>query len=316
MMTSILLFPGQGAQKPGMARDLYEKYSEVKELFKIAGDYSSFNAEKLLFESTEDELKETERTQVAITLANLASYEALKAEGLLEEVLGVAGFSLGEYAALKAAGVCNYEDIFTLVAERGRLMAKAGKQIIEARGAVAMAAVMGLSVQQVEEVVKSLGRDDVFCANYNSPTQLILSGLEAGINAAEPLLKEAGARRVMPLKVSGPFHTPLLNEAAAGFSEVLGKVTFNNPIIPIFSNVSGRQISSGEEARSLLAKQICNPVLWLAVEEGLKKLAAADTKVIECGPGNVLAGLWKAIFNEKVELAATTAQISELKSKN
>lgn len=315
-MTSILLFPGQGAQKPGMARDLYEKYSEVKELFKIAGDYSSFNAEKLLFESTEDELKETERTQVAITLANLASYEALKAEGLLEEVLGVAGFSLGEYAALKAAGVCNYEDIFTLVAERGRLMAKAGKQIIEARGAVAMAAVMGLSVQQVEEVVKSLGRDDVFCANYNSPTQLILSGLEAGINAAEPLLKEAGARRVMPLKVSGPFHTPLLNEAAAGFSEVLGKVTFNNPIIPIFSNVSGRQISSGEEARSLLAKQICNPVLWLAVEEGLKKLAAADTKVIECGPGNVLAGLWKAIFNEKVELAATTAQISELKSKN
>jgi [acyl-carrier-protein] S-malonyltransferase len=309
-MTQILLFPGQGAQKVGMAKDLFDTYPSVRELFKTASEQSGFDTEHLLFAGSDDELKETEKTQVAVTLANLASYEALKNEGLRDEAtLAVAGFSLGEYAALAAGGVCSYKDVFYLVRERGRLMAQAGSAITTAKGAVGMAAVMGLDAEKVKEIVNVSGRNDVFCANYNSPSQIILSGLENGIEAIEKPLKEAGAKRVIKLKVSGPFHTPLLSEAAAAFSEVLNKVTFNNPKTALFSNVNGQKITKGSEIKKLLEKQISNPVLWMDIEHNIRQLMQADTVVAECGPGIVLGGLWRAMFNENIRAVSTVDQV-------
>jgi [acyl-carrier-protein] S-malonyltransferase len=312
-MTPIILFPGQGAQRVGMAHDFYKSYPSVQNLFKVAREQSGFDCVKLLFESNEAELKETEKTQVAVTLANLASYRALQENGLNEaNTLAVAGFSLGEYAALVAAKVCSEADIFTLVRERGRLMAKAGKAIIENEGEVGMAAIVGLSTNKVEEIVKAEGKNKVFCANYNAPNQTIISGLLAGIDKLEPMLKEAGARRVLKLNVSGPFHTPFLHKAGDEFAVTLSKITFNNPQTKLVSNVTGAIVTTGDEVKTLLQRQISSPVQWVACQQVLKTLALNDTVIAECGPGNVLSGLWKTLFNENIKVVGNLEQAKEL----
>ncbi|MGL4524075.1 MAG: ACP S-malonyltransferase [Spirochaetia bacterium] len=291
-----VLFPGQGAQYVGMAKDLFDQYQCVKDLFQKTSQIIGMDSQKLLFESDDETLRKTENTQVAITLANLSAFFALKEEGLgSQQMAAVAGFSLGEYSALVASEVISAETCMSLVHQRGQIMQAQGEKIIAERGEVGMAAVVGLSPESVESVLKIVGRDDVFCANYNSPTQMVISGMAEGIDAVEASLKEAGARRVLRLKVSGPFHTPLLEPAGEAFSALLSSCNFQTPTCALFSNVSGDVVKSGEQAKELLSKQIFHPVAWISIEEKIKSLLAEDYLVIESGPGSVLCGLWKGM---------------------
>ncbi|MGO9411599.1 MAG: ACP S-malonyltransferase [Spirochaetia bacterium] len=303
-MKNCFLFPGQGSQYPGMARDLWENVSAVKNLFAKASDASGIDAEKLLFESSEDDLRATDKTQIAITLANLAASLALKEAGV--SLQGCAGFSLGEYAALCEAGVIRLEDVFPIVKTRGLVMERAARSLDGNAGAPGMAAVLGLAAEKVTAIVEPLSHAGVFIANLNSPSQVVVSGTATGLAIAEKSLKEAGARRFHRLSVSGPFHSPLLIEARRAFDEALAAYTFSDPKIPVYSNVTGRAITSGSEARRLCGEQVVSPVRWVAVEQSL--FADGFDTFFEAGPGTVLAGLMKALLPEAVCHPAGTLQ--------
>jgi [acyl-carrier-protein] S-malonyltransferase len=290
------LFPGQGAQYPGMCKPYYETSPNVRRLFEQASDLVHRDLARLLFESTDEELKETSNTQLSITLANLATYQVLKDRGWEPSLC--AGFSLGEYSALVVSGVLSIEAVFPLVKKRGELMAEAAEKLDRSQGNPGMAAVMGLGPEQVLAIVQGLGRDDVFCANFNSPVQTVISGTAEGLAKAEEALKAGGAKRIITLKVSGPFHSPLLVEASRAFREVLKDVVFNDPKITLFSNVTGQAIDSGLVAKELAAQQIISPVRWTDEMQGINKLSPDG--VLEVGPGTVLTGLWKAQFAESV----------------
>jgi [acyl-carrier-protein] S-malonyltransferase len=302
-MKSCFLFPGQGSQYPGMARDFWEKVPAVKDLFTKATEASGVDARKLLFESTEEDLRATDKTQIAITLANLASSTALKEAGV--PLQGCAGFSLGEYAALCEAGVIKLQDVFSIVTTRGMLMEKAARSLDTTAGSPGMAAVLGLPADKVAAVMDSLSGAGVFIANYNSPAQVVVSGTAAGMAAAEKSLKEAGARRFHRLSVSGPFHSPLMVEARRAFDDALAGYAFSDPRIPVYSNVTGRAIQDGAEARRLCGEQIMSPVRWVAVEQSL--FADGFDTFFETGPGTVLAGLMKAFQPQAVCHPAGTA---------
>jgi [acyl-carrier-protein] S-malonyltransferase len=300
-MKNCFLFPGQGSQYPGMAKDLWEEVPAVKELFTKASDASGIDAQRLLFDSTEEELRATDKTQIAITLANLASSAALKAAGAPFQ--GCAGFSLGEYAALCEAGVIGLQDVFPIVAVRGMLMEKAARALDAESGVPGMAAVLGLPAEKVVAVIGCL--QGAFVANYNSPVQVVVSGTADGLTQAEKALKQAGARRFHRLSVSGPFHSPLMAEARRAFDEVLVGYSFSNPKVPVYSNVTGSVIRSGEEARRLCGEQIVSPVRWVSVEQNL--FADGFGTFFEVGPGAVLAGLMKALEPQAVCHPAGTA---------
>jgi len=303
-MKNCFLFPGQGSQYPGMARDLWENVSAVKDLFAKASDASGVDAEKLLFESSEDDLKATDKTQIAITLANLAASLALKETGV--RVQGCAGFSLGEYAALCEAGVIRLQDVFPIVKIRGLLMEKACRSLDGEAGAPGMAAVLGLAAEKVAAIIEPLSAAGIFIANHNSPSQMVVSGTAAGLAVAEKSLKEAGARRFHRLSVSGPFHSPLLVEARKAFDDALASYAFSDPKIPVYSNVTGRAITSGNEARGLCAQQVVSPVRWVAVEQSLFE-DGFDT-FFEAGPGTVLTGLMRALQPQAVCYPVGTLQ--------
>lgn len=287
-MRNCFLFPGQGAQYPGMGKDLYEAESDVRELFQLASDTTKINMEKLLFQGTAEELARTDNTQVAITLINLSVRAALKNRGL--ESAGAAGFSLGEFAALVDCGVIRLEDVFKLVTLRGRAMQEASRTHDGPEGPTGMAAVIGVSFEELAGILTGL--PEVYIANYNAPAQLVISGTARGLAEAEATCKAKGVRRVIRLKVSGPFHSPLLEEARLKFSEAAAECSFKDPVKPVYSNVTGKIIKSGSEAKELSVRQVVSPVLWVKVEEAI----AADGyhRCIETGPGKVLAGLWKS----------------------
>lgn len=291
-MKRVFLFPGQGAQYPGMGKDLWENSNAVQELFEQASDAVGLDLKHLLFQGTEDELRSTDNAQVAITLMNLSVSSALREQGIRPD--GVAGFSLGEYAALAEAGVVELNDVFRLVRIRGSLMEEASRKWDRPDGPPGMTAVLGLDPSSMEEILRSL--EEVYPANFNSPTQTVISGTAQGLARAEARLKDAGAKRVVRLKVSGPFHCPLLEEAQKKFEEVLKTARFHDPQIPLYSNVTGKKIFSGEEARALAGAQIVSPVRWTQVEQAVKE--EGFTEVLETGPGTVLTGLWKALFTE------------------
>jgi len=299
---AFFLFPGQGAQYTGMALDFLASGSAaVKALFDSASEIFGKDA-KALLESEAEVLKRTEVSQPAITLTNLSAAAYLAEKGI--SPAGCAGFSLGEYAALAVAGVITKEDCFLLVNERGKAM-QAAVDEMEARGTAAdgknipgMAAVMGLEPVKVEALIaewKAAGNpaiQEIYAANINSPKQTVVGGTAEALAAAEALFSAAGARRYMRLQVNCPFHTPLLAGAAAQFQPFLDKVQFSDPKVPVFSNVSGKQVSSGEEAKKLALAQITNPVRWF---EELLSIAASGgiDCLLEVGPGKVLQGLWK-----------------------
>ncbi|MCX7786372.1 MAG: ACP S-malonyltransferase [Spirochaetes bacterium] len=293
-MKRAYLFPGQGAQYPGMGIDLFQHSERVKELFYKASDLTHMNLFKILSEGKEEELKSTQIAQVVITLVNLSVAEALRERGIYPK--GVAGFSLGEYAALAEAGVLSIEDTFKLVQVRGMFMEQASRKWDRAEGQAGMAAVIGLEAARIEEILQ--GIEEVYPANYNSPLQTVISGTARGLALAEEKLKQYGAKRVIRLKVSGPFHSPLLKEARERFEAVLEEILFQDPRIPVYSNVTGQRIASGQEAKRLAGEQITSPVRWTTVEEEIK-LEGYD-ELLETGPGTVLTGLWKAFYTEPV----------------
>ena len=291
---NIFLYPGQGAQYPQMGTDFYEKSEAVKKLFETATKITGIDTKELLFNGSAEDLKQTDNTQVAITLVNLAATIMLKEKGITPE--GVAGFSLGEYAALATAGVISIDDVFKLVKKRGDVMASVCGNLAETKGETGMSAVLRITPEQIEKVIETSGIEGVYMANYNSPAQTVISGLKKSLLEIEPLLKEAGARRVVHLQVSGPFHSPLLEDAKKQFEEFLTTVKFNNPTMPIYSNVTGDLIKTGDEAKKLCGEQIVSPVRWIAIEKKIKE--AGYTAGFESGPGKVLTGLFSGIDKE------------------
>ncbi len=285
-----------------MGKDLWEASAAVKELFQCAADTTGMDVKKLLFEGTEEELKQTDKTQVAVTLVNLSAGIVLKERGIVPD--GCAGFSLGEYAALVEAGVLTKEAVFPLVKLRGELMEKTARSLNSGGGAPGMAAVIGLAYEKLEEAIRNSGRTDVFIANYNSPVQTVLSGTAEGLAQAETFCKEAGAKRVIRLKVSAPFHCPLLEDVRAEFGAHLAKQEFRDPKLPLYSNVTGKRVNGAAEAKDLCMKQVVSPVRW--VDEERQLIADGFTRCMEVGPGTVLAGLWKAVSEELPCLPAGT----------
>ncbi|GMO49135.1 MAG: ACP S-malonyltransferase [Termitinemataceae bacterium] len=283
------LFPGQGAQYTGMGLD-FAAVKSAAPIFEIAQDVMGQDMLELLETADADELKRTSIAQPAITVVNLAAAAALKERGILPSAC--AGHSLGEYAALCSAGVFSVRDCISLVKQRGAFMQEAA-EAIKSGGGTVMAAIIGLEISKIENIIENAhqnGITNVYIANYNSSKQTVVSGLPEDMAKVEPLFKEAGARRFMPLKVAGPFHSPLMAEAENKFAAVLEGVKFSEMQVPVFSNVSGAVVSSAAEAKSLLLKQITSGVRWTAEERGIAALRV--DAAIEVGPGTVLSGLW------------------------
>jgi [acyl-carrier-protein] S-malonyltransferase len=284
-----------------MGKDLWESSPRVKDLFRVAAQSTGMDVEKLLFEGSEQELKATDKTQVAVTLVNVAAAAVLEEKGVHAD--GYAGFSLGEYSALCLAGVLRLEDLFPIVKVRGELMEKAARALDTAgQAAAGMAAVLGLGYAAAVKALESLQGEKIYLANYSSPSQVVLGGTGEAIQKAEGVFKAAGAKRYIVLKVSAPFHTPLLEQARVGLEPVLAAVRFADPTKPVYSNASGRRIATGEEARRLCIEQAVSTVRWVDEENSI--LADGFQRCLEVGPGSVLAGLWKALSGEVPCLAA------------
>ncbi|MDR3336378.1 MAG: ACP S-malonyltransferase [Treponema sp.] len=295
---TVFLFPGQGAQYQGMALDLFEAGGKsVKDLFTLASDIMGQDMAALIRNAEADALKRSDITQPAVTLANLASAAFLAERGITP--FSTAGFSLGEYAALVTSGIIGAEDCFRLVKFRGEAMQASADRITREAGgdsnaAPGMAAVIGLPPEKVETLIAEWtaeGLSGLYGANFNSPKQVVVSGTAAALQAASDKFKAAGARRFLPLQVAGPFHSPLIADAAEAFSPVLEKTVFKDPVIPCYSNVSGKRVKSGDEAKKLALRQITEAVRWTTEEASIveEPIEAA----LEAGPGRVLQGLWR-----------------------
>jgi [acyl-carrier-protein] S-malonyltransferase len=318
---AFFLFPGQGAQYPGMALDFLKTGSaRARELFALASDTLGRDMAKLLETSDAETLKRTDVSQPAITLANLAACAFLAGRGV--SPAGCAGFSLGEYAALAAAGVLSEADCFALVKERGEAMQEAADTLAGADGdGPGMAAVLGLPPERAGELIArwkgeaDAGTGDralreLYAANINSSKQVVVSGTAGALAAAEGRFLEAGARRFVRLQVAGPFHSPLMAGAAERFRPFLEKTAFADPALPLFSNVTAARILTGHEAKKLAMEQITSPVRW--VEEQRAILASGGFgATLEAGPGRVLAGLWKDTGSAVPCLAAGTVEECE-----
>jgi [acyl-carrier-protein] S-malonyltransferase len=272
-----------------MGMDLWEASQKVRDLFKLASDAAGFDVKHALSEGTAEDLAATDKAQILITLVDLSASVVLAEQGTLPD--GCAGFSLGEYAALCTAGVVGVEAVFRIVKVRGELMERASRALDAAGGKPGMAAVLGMPAERAATV--AAGIEGVFVANHNSPVQLVLSGTAAGLSSAEELLKREGAKRFVRLKVSGPFHSPLMADARAAFEEALAGFAFADPILPVYSNVTAGPIASGAEARALCGRQVVSPVRW--VDEEMRLLADGYGDFREAGPGTVLTGLFKAL---------------------
>lgn len=300
------LFPGQGAQAPGMMKDICEAVPESR---KVLDDISAIwgkDVAKLMWETEADELSRSDNSQMAITAASIAVVKALEIKGIKPSA--AMGFSLGEFPALYAAGVLSFEDVIKVVAKRGSIMQAVCEQIAAENSghAPGMSAVIGLSPEQVKEIASKC--ENVYAANMNSPVQTVLSGTFDGLTQAEALAKETGARRALRLAVAGPFHCPLMQRAADEFEKAIADVKFNNPEIALFSNVTGKRAENGEEIKKNAVLHLTHPVLWTDEEKVLFDMMESDGgewKLFEPGPGKVLTGLWaKSGLEEKYSASA------------
>ncbi len=277
-MKTAFVFPGQGSQFVGMGKDLAEKYLDQ------ANQILGFDLKKLCFDGPEEELKRTEITQPAILIVSIAAFKTLK-----EKPSVVAGHSLGEYSALVAAGALKFEDAVKIVNLRGKFMQEAVPL-----GQGAMTAVLNLDRQKIADCCKQAEAKGVVSpANFNSPGQVVISGKKEAVEEASRLCKEAGAKRVIPLQVSAPFHCSLMQPAADKLKLELDKIEIQDAQIPIVANVTANYVTKASDIRDLLIKQVTSPVLW---EDSIKKMMADGiTSFVEVGPGKVLSGLIKKI---------------------
>lgn len=314
-MKRVFLYPGQGAQYSGMGKDLYNESEAVRQLFRTAEKIARFDVADLVFNGSETELKATDKTQIAITVVNLAAATLLTERGIVSH--GAAGFSLGEYAALVDAGVLEVEDALLAVRERGRLMEEASRELDSEAGSAGMIAAIGKDYPEIVEILDNIGLENAYPAIYNSPSQTVIGGDAEAMAVLPEKLKEHGVRRTIPLKVSGPFHTPLMVQARLELSKVFSTIEFKDPKKPVYSNVTGAQIGSGEEARGRCLEQLVSTVMWTREEEAL--LSEGYTQLIEAGPGSVLGGLWKSLAKSAgiedpyVESGGTLEAIEALK---
>lgn len=301
MKASAFIFPGQGSQKPGMGKDIYEAYPDAREIFDTAGNAAGIDVKALCFEGTEDELKKTENTQPCIVTVSIAAWRVLAEKGF--SVSAAAGHSLGEFAALVAGGYLSFADAVKAVRERGLIMAGADKE-----GKGAMAAVLGLSSADVAAVCAET--PGAVVANYNDPGQTVISGEKTAVEAAGAKLKEKGAKRVVPLPVSGAFHSPLMTEASKEFAGVLAKMNFTEGKVPVFSNVTAKPHVFAE-IRTRMAEQMYSSVRWVDSMAALSAMKPA--LCIEAGPNKVLAGLMKKCAPDvAVQNAGTAAEIAAI----
>jgi len=284
------IFPGQGAQTVGMGKDLYDSFDSVKALFKQADDAVGFALSKIFFEGPEEELKKTSNAQPALVAVSMAYLKAAQEVGgkNLPAPSFMAGHSLGEYTALAAANAIDFSTAVYLAKERGRLMYEAG---LKTPGG--MMAMIGIDEAALAEVCKATG---TVIANINSPGQLVISGALENIAKAGEMAKAKGAARAIPLQVSGAFHSPLMQPAVEGMTQILGKVTFKDPSVPIIANVTALPLTHGSQIKDELLKQLCSSVQWQRSVEYMVQNGVG--KFIEIGPGKVLAGLVKRISKE------------------
>ena len=286
---TVLMCPGQGAQRVGMGKDLAERFPAARDAFHAIDEALDTRLSRLMWDGPEDELTQTHNTQPAI-LAHSVAVMAVVGQRLTSAG-AAAGHSLGEYSAHVAAGTLSAVDAARLVRRRGELMFTAGQ---ERPGA--MAAILGLATAEVQRACdEASGPDGIAVpANLNAPDQTVISGDPAGVSRAGEHCKARGAKRVIPLKVSGAFHSPLMAPAVDGLLEALTDAAFTDPAYPVIANASGEAVRTGVDAKRLLADQLTAPVRWVACMRTAAQLAP-DATFIEIGPGNVLSGLLKRI---------------------
>lgn len=288
------VFPGQGAQFVGMGKDLYDNSPLAKELFEKANEVLGFRITDLMFEGTDEDLRQTKVTQPAIFLHSVILAKTL-GEDFKPEM--VAGHSLGEFSALVASGALSFEDGLVLVSKRAMAMQKA----CEAEPST-MAAIVGLEDSIVEEVCNSID-EVVVAANYNCPGQLVISGSFAGIDKACEILKEKGAKRALKLPVGGAFHSPLMEPARAELAAAIEATHFNEPVCPVYQNVSASPFTAPAQIKENLVAQLTAPVKWTQTAQNMIKDGA--TSFTEVGPGKVLQGLIKKV-DRKMEVSSAT----------
>jgi [acyl-carrier-protein] S-malonyltransferase len=281
------IFPGQGAQFPGMGKDLFDQNTKARQLFEEANDVLGFSITDTMFHGTADELKQTRITQPAVFIHSVVV--ALSNDSFKPDM--VAGHSLGEFSALVASGSLSFADGLRLVFQRAQAMQRACEVYPST-----MAAVLGLDDATVEEVCKSVTEEVVVAANYNCPGQLVISGTLRGVELASEKLKAAGAKRVMPLQVGGAFHSPLMEPARRELAAAIEQTAFQTPVCPVYQNVNALPTMDVSAIKNNLIAQLTAPVRWT---QSVQNMVADGARVfIECGPGKVLQGLVKKIAPE------------------
>lgn len=297
------IFSGQGSQYVGMGKELYENFQSFRSICERANEALDFNITNLMFHGEKEQLNITENTQPAILTMSAGILSILKEKGI--EAEAVAGLSLGEYSALYASSAIDFETCVKLVKKRGRYMQEAVPL-----GVGGMAAIIGLSEEKLKEcLVEARKYGVVEISNYNTPKQLVIGGEAKAVEVAIELCKEAGARRAVPLKVSGPFHTPLLEEASVNLAKELNNIEFQDMKIPVLTNVTAEVIADSSQIKDLLIKQVKSSVKWTETIRNMIDMGI-DT-FIEIGPSRTLSG-----FLRDIDRSVTTFNVEDMKSLN
>lgn len=305
MFKTAFIFPGQGSQCVGMGKDFYENFGIAKQTFEEANDKLGYDIAKICFEGPEEDLMLTENTQPAILTTSIAILKVLQNEGFTCDY--TAGLSLGEYSALINAGTLEFSETVKLVQNRGMYM-----QQVVPKGQGKMGAIVGLSIESVKEIIDYASEEGIIeIANYNTHEQIVLSGEKNAIRKAVKKAKELGARKALPLPVSAPFHCSMLKPAGELLKKDLDKIIFNNPKIPVVNNVDAKIITSREDIKGSLIKQVSNSVMWqqsieLLLKEGVRRF-------IEIGPGTTLSNFVKSVASN-LQIEVESESVGDLEA--